>query len=179
MEPKTPVEQFAGRLSDRERLEVVERRLDEVVTMLHRLSEGVQDLTAQSKSSSPLKRRMTANRNLHLPSSGSRHNSVHGEPPSPLKQRSLTRHMSLMETKSREQINVMPGKTTNLEAQAKAAGMHELISCCEFLCILFLSVRVCGCIRNVPIPTLSTHTLTCTSLIGFCVFSCSLLAAVG
>ena len=122
MEPRAPVEQFADRPSDRERLETVERRLDEVVTMLLRLSEGVQDLTVQSKSSTPLKRRMHSSRNLNHPSTGSRLNSTHGEPSSPVKPRGLSRHMSLMDTKSKEMVDFTPFTSTNFEAKAKAAG---------------------------------------------------------
>lgn len=79
--PKTPVEQDADRRSDRERLGAVERRLEEVVGMLLRLNEGVQDLTAQARNTPPLKRRLGSGRNARAPLPGNRRGSVPGAPP--------------------------------------------------------------------------------------------------
>jgi hypothetical protein len=120
--PKTPVEQDVDRRSDRERLGAVESRLEEVVGMLLRLSEGVQDLTAQARNSSPLKRRLGSNRNARVLSTGNRLGSLQGASLLQFSSGNSPHQPARIGIKSRKHIMPETGEPTTFEARIAAAG---------------------------------------------------------
>lgn len=120
--PKTPVEQDADRRSDRERLGAVESRLEEVVGMLLRMSEGVQELTAQARNSSPSKCRLGSNRYARVLSTGNRLGSLQGASPLPFSSGNSPHQPARIEIKSKKLIRPETGESTTFEARIAAAG---------------------------------------------------------